>query len=71
MAKTHAKRLPDIVTDIVALIALGAVCWLAAPASATAAANPKQGATQPAKKPEAKKQEVRKPAAKKPEAKKK
>ncbi len=70
MAKTHAKRLPDIVTDIVALIALGAVCWLAAPASATAAANPKQGATQPAKKPEAKKQEVRKPAAKKPEAKK-
>ena len=67
MAKTHAKRLPDIV----ALIALGAVCWLAAPASAQAAANPKQGATQqPAKKPEAKKQETRKPAAKKQEAKK-
>lgn len=52
MAKTHAKRLPDIV----ALIALCAACWLIAPSSeADAATNSKQRVTQAAKKQEAKK----------------
>src|ERR1700754_3704172 len=61
MAKTRAKRLPDIV----ALIALCATCWLAIPASeADAATNPKQRVTQPAKKPEARKQEAKKPEVK-------
>ena len=61
MAKSHAKR-PQ---DIIALIALCAACWLAAPASeATAATNAKQRVTQPAKKQEVKKQEVKKPETK-------
>jgi peptidoglycan lytic transglycosylase len=61
MAKTHAKRL----FDIVALIALCATCWLAMPSSeAQAATNSKQRVTQPAKKPDVKKQEAKKPEAK-------
>ncbi len=67
MAKTHAKRLHDIV----ALIALCATCALAMPAGeASAATNAKQRVTQPAKKPEVKKQETKKPEAKRPETKK-
>ena len=66
MAKTHAKRLPDIV----ALLALCAVCWLAAPATeANAAANAKQRIAREAKKPDTKTQAARKPETKKPEAK--
>src|SRR5882724_4256764 len=62
MAKTHAKR----PSDIVALIALCAACWLAAPASeANAATNAKQRVVR-----EAKKQDTKKPAAKKQETKK-
>ncbi len=70
MAKTHAKRLQDILVPIVSLVALSAACWLIAPvADASAATNAKQKVTQPAKKPEAKKQEAKKPDAKKPAAK--
>jgi soluble lytic murein transglycosylase len=59
MAKTHAKRLPDLV----ALIAFCAACWLAAPSfEANAATNAKQRVTREAKKPDA-----RKPVAKKME----
>lgn len=64
MAKTHAKRLPDIV----ALIALCAACWLAAPASeANAAANAKQRIVREAKQPVVKQQATKKQATKKPE----
>ncbi len=66
MAKTHAKRLHDII----ALIALCATCALAMPAGeAKAATNAKQRVTQPAKKPEVKKQEAKKPETKKEAAK--
>src|SRR5438128_292094 len=64
MAKTHAKRLPDIV----ALIALCALAWLAAPASeADAATNARQRVVREAKKPEAKKKEAKKQDSRKPE----
>src|SRR5690349_16859297 len=67
MARSHAKRLPDIVV----LIALCAACWLALPAaSANAATNAKQRVAQPVKKPEVKKQEAKKQATKKQQAKK-
>src|SRR5262245_58427191 len=58
MAKTHAKRL----SDIVALLALCAACWLALSATTVHAdTNAKQRVTEVAKKPEVKKQEARKP----------
>lgn len=66
MAKTHAKRLHDII----ALIALCATCALAMPAGeANAATNAKQRVTQPARKPEVKKQEAKKPDTRKEAAK--
>src|SRR5690348_18311659 len=59
MAKTHAKRL----SDIVALLALCAACWLVAPlGEANAATNTKQRVVREAKKPDAKKREPNKPA---------
>src|SRR5262245_22032941 len=59
MAKTHAKRL----SDIVALLVLCAACWLVVHASdANAATNAKQRVAREAKKPDAKKREVNKPA---------
>jgi len=65
MAKTHAKR----PSDIIAMIALCALTWLAVPArEADAATNARQRVVQQAKKPEVKKQEVKKPAAQKPAA---
>ncbi|MCW5701056.1 MAG: lytic transglycosylase domain-containing protein [Bradyrhizobium sp.] len=67
MAKTHAKRLHDII----ALIALCAACWLIAPGTtALAAAQAKQTTKKPEAKPTAKQKEPKKPEAKKPEAKK-
>jgi soluble lytic murein transglycosylase len=58
MAKSHAKRLPDII----ALLALCATCWLiASVTSAHAATNAKQRVAREAKKPEARKQDAKKP----------
>ena len=53
MAKTHAKRLPDMI----AAIALCAACWLVPAHQADAAAQAKQRVVREAKKPEAKKPE--------------
>lgn len=64
MAKTHVKRL----SDIIAAIALCAACWLAPAHDAGAATSAKQRVAQEARKPETKKPEAKKPEAKKPEA---